>query len=181
MTIYTADKIPEKVGSSVKDPEIAVWLPAAPVLGHTCRSTPNVPRQLHTIGSAWMYSIRSPLDFEMNLFEGSVCSEAVRCGVLAGRAVNPAAANRSSLSDTRCVSDSQLQSAMQAERHLGGVGRRRRQRLVDAYVARPVRIAGDRWETSGSCDRRHGGQAFGGELRRASESKRGRTGRSLNR
>jgi acetyl esterase len=33
MTIYTADKIPEMVGSSVKDPEIAAWLPAAPVLG----------------------------------------------------------------------------------------------------------------------------------------------------
>ena len=61
--------------------------------------------------------MRSPLDFEMNLFEGSVCSEAVRCGVLAGRAVNPAAANRSSLSDTRCVSVLQLQSAMHAKRH----------------------------------------------------------------
>src|SRR5580658_9221706 len=64
-----------------------------------------------------MYSVRSPLDFEMNLFEGSVCSEAVRRGVLAGRAVNPAAANRSSWSATRCVSVSQLQRAMQAERH----------------------------------------------------------------
>src|ERR1700683_1281915 len=64
-----------------------------------------------------MYSMPSPLAFEINLFAGSVCSEAVRCGVLAGRAGHPAAANRSSLSATPCPSVSQPQSARQAEMH----------------------------------------------------------------
>ena len=33
MPVYTRDTIPEKVGSGVKDPEIAEWLKTGPVLG----------------------------------------------------------------------------------------------------------------------------------------------------
>jgi hypothetical protein len=31
MPIYSATDLPEKVGSTTKDPEIAAWLPNAPV------------------------------------------------------------------------------------------------------------------------------------------------------
>ncbi len=33
MPIYSAQTIPEKVRSGTKDPELAAWLPKAPVLG----------------------------------------------------------------------------------------------------------------------------------------------------